>query len=126
MPYSSPERILRGMLSETSSDGMRSILREIGDYSDVGLDERFGPFDFVWHSFGDNPSNLSTIGLATRAGRSLTERLTNAMDAILEDRLRRELYVEFSFDEDAIPYVTDVGGERGTDPEKIRDDGKGP
>jgi hypothetical protein len=74
------------MLSETSSDGMRAILREIGDYSDIGLDERFGPFDFIWHSFGDNPSNLSTIGLATRAGRSLTERLTNAMDAILEDR----------------------------------------
>ena len=41
-------------------------------------------------------------------------------------RLRRELYVAFGFDEDAIPYVTDVNGERGTDPEQIKEDGKAP
>jgi hypothetical protein len=41
-------------------------------------------------------------------------------------RLRRELYVAFGFDEDAIPYVTNVNGERGTDPEKIKEDGKVP
>jgi len=87
MSYSSVEDILRTMLSVTSSDEVRSILNTIGDYSDAGLDQPFGPFDFFWHPFGDNPSNLSTIGLATRAGRSLTERLTNAMDAILEDRV---------------------------------------
>lgn len=87
MSYSLTEQFLRTMLSATSSDEIRSILKEIGDHSDIGLDEPFGPFNFFWHAFGDNPSNLSTIGLATKAGRSLTERLTNAMDAILEDRV---------------------------------------
>ncbi len=41
-------------------------------------------------------------------------------------RVRRELYAAFGFDEDAIPYVVDVNGERGTDPEQIKEDGKGP
>ena len=84
MPYSCAEEILRAMICVTSPHQMRSILKDIGDYSDVGLDQPFGPFNFFWHAYGDNPSNLSTIGLATRAGRSLTERLTNSMDAILE------------------------------------------
>lgn len=87
MPYSCTEEILQAMLCVTSPHQIGSILRDIGDYSDVGLDQPFGPFNFFWHAYGDNPSNLSTIGLATRAGRSLTERLTNSMDAILEDRV---------------------------------------
>jgi hypothetical protein len=86
MSFSSMDQILRAMLVATTSTDMRSVLMEIGDYPDVGLDQPFGPFKLLWHPFGDNPSNLSTIGLATKAGRSLTERLTNAMDAILEAR----------------------------------------
>lgn len=87
MPFSSYEEILRSMLAITSSLEMRQILREIGDYADIGLDQPFGPFNFIWHAFGDNPSNISTIGLATKAGRSLAERLTNAIDGILEERV---------------------------------------
>jgi hypothetical protein len=41
-------------------------------------------------------------------------------------RLRQELYVAFGFDREAIPYVIDVGGEPGTDPEKIKVDGQRP
>jgi len=62
------------------------ILRLLGDYPSVELNQKFGPFGVEWHPFGDNPSNISTIGLATKPGRSLTERLTNAMDALLEER----------------------------------------
>jgi hypothetical protein len=52
----------------------------------LGLDEPFGQFNLQWHAFGGNPSNLSTIGLGAKPGRSLTERITNAIDAILDDR----------------------------------------
>jgi hypothetical protein len=86
MPYSSLDQVLSALLSTTISDQVRALLAEIGDYPDVGLDAPFGPFNLFWHAFGDNPSNLSTIGLATRAGRSITERLTNSMDALLEER----------------------------------------
>jgi hypothetical protein len=34
--------------------------------------------------------------------------------------------MSFGFDEDAIPYVMDVNGEQGTDPEQVKEDGKGP
>jgi len=62
------------------------VLRMVGDHPALSLDEQFGPFGLAWHAFGDNPSNISTIGLATKPGRSLTERLTNAIDALLEER----------------------------------------
>jgi hypothetical protein len=65
---------------------VEEILRLLGDHPSIELDQKFGPFDLQWHAFGDNPSNISTIGLATKPGRSLTERLTNAMDALLEER----------------------------------------
>src|SRR5690606_20159198 len=47
-------------------------------------DEPFGDLGYQWHFVGDNPSNMSTINLASKPGRSLTERVTNAIDALLE------------------------------------------
>lgn len=88
MPFENAESILRAFLAATSSSEFRNILNEIGDHSNVNLDEAFGPFHLYWHAFGNNPSNISSIGLGTKPGRSLTERLTNAIDAILEDRVR--------------------------------------
>lgn len=78
--------ILNLLLSATTNDAIVQIRREIGDPGNAELDQPFGPFKFCWHAFGDNPSNISSIGLGTKAGRSLTERLTNATDAILEER----------------------------------------
>jgi hypothetical protein len=86
MPIENAETLLEALLDATTPDAVRAIMDDIGDYANVELDEPFGRFQFAWHAFGDNPSNLSSIGLATKPGRSLTERLTNAMDAILEDR----------------------------------------
>jgi hypothetical protein len=43
---------------------------------------------------------------------------------IIAYSLRQAVYVWFGFDEDAIPYVTDVGGDRGTDTDKIKQGGK--
>jgi hypothetical protein len=88
MAYSALQDVLRALLDSSVPLAVRHVLTEIGDHADVGLDEPFGEFGLQWHAFGDNPSNISTIGLGTKPGRSLTERLTNAMDAILEDRLQ--------------------------------------
>ncbi|MCI0556936.1 MAG: hypothetical protein MN733_00450 [Nitrososphaera sp.] len=74
------------LISTTSSTEVKQILDEIGDYADAGLDDPFGKLGLFWHPYGGNTSNISTIGLATKAARSLTERITNAIDAILEDR----------------------------------------
>lgn len=78
--------ILNAFLRATSNDAITEIRREIGDPGNAELDQPFGRFKFCWHAFGDNPSNISSIGLGTKSGRSLTERITNATDAILEER----------------------------------------
>lgn len=77
--------ILTELLKATTPTGLRQLLTAIGDKADAQLNEPFGGM-FKWVAVGNNPSNLSTIGLGTKPGRSLTERLTNAMDALLEDR----------------------------------------
>jgi Histidine kinase-, DNA gyrase B-, and HSP90-like ATPase len=86
MPIADAESLLQALLAATTSGQVRNILEQVGDYANVELDQPFGPFQFCWHAFGNKESNLSSIGLGTKPGRSLTERLTNAMDAILEDR----------------------------------------
>lgn len=79
------DRLLSRLLAAVTSADVSKILGDIGDSADIGLDEPFGS-GYRWHAFGNTASNLSTIGIATKPGRSLAERLTNAIDAILEDR----------------------------------------
>lgn len=86
MQLRNSQDVLNSLLAATSNEAVTDIRREIGDPGNTELDQPFGPFSFSWHAFGDNPSNISSIGLGTKPGRSLTERLTNATDAILEDR----------------------------------------
>jgi hypothetical protein len=86
MPFENAESLMRALLTATKSSQVRTILDEIGDHAGAELDQPFGPFNFCWHAFGNNPSNISSIGLGTKPGRSLTERVTNAIDAVLEDR----------------------------------------
>lgn len=82
----SPDDTLKQLINATTPADILTILRMLGDHPDLAMDEPFGHLGYFWHPFGNNPSNFSTIGLATKAGRSLTERLTNAIDAILEQR----------------------------------------
>lgn len=79
-------QVLDRLLSARKGAEVRAVLADLGDAPEVGLDQPFGAQALVWHAFGDNQSNISTIGLATKPGRSLAERITNAMDAILEER----------------------------------------
>ena len=60
------------------------ILKELGDKKNIGLNTEFGALKCQWVPYGGRESNESTIGLASKAGRSLTERITNGEDAMLE------------------------------------------
>jgi hypothetical protein len=75
------------LLAATGSGEMRNILVGLGDSDAATLNTPFGKHRLVWRPFGGKESNLSTIGLGTKPGRSLTERITNAIDAILEERI---------------------------------------
>jgi hypothetical protein len=74
------------LLACRTNKEVQQLLVSIGDRPDVALDEHFGPHGLAWHAFGNNLSNSSTIGLGTKPGKSLAERVTNATDAIIEDR----------------------------------------
>jgi len=78
--------LLEATLEAKSNREIEQILADIGDHKEIGLGEPFGRLDLQWQPFGNNLSNISTIGLAQKPGRSITERLTNAMDALLEFR----------------------------------------
>jgi hypothetical protein len=86
MTINSIQELFYQLFVTTSSAEVKNILTAIGDYPETGLDTAFGKLGVVWHPYGDNTSNFSTIGLATKPGRSLTERLTNCEDAVLEER----------------------------------------
>jgi len=86
MSYKSLNEVLEAFIETTYEKEVRTILANLGDSSELGIDQEFGSFKLCWHPFGNNPSNISTVNLATKPGRSLTERLTNADDASLEER----------------------------------------
>src|SRR2546427_3447260 len=79
--------LFNALIRSSESSQVRKILAEIGDSADAEIDTPFGPLSLQWHAFSDNLSNVSSIGLGTKPGRSLTERVTNAMDAVLEARV---------------------------------------
>ena len=70
----------------TTSEQVSLILREVGDRSDQAPGNPIGSSGLEWRLFGDTLSNQSSIGLGTKPGRSITERITNGFDAILEKR----------------------------------------
>ena len=80
------ESLFRDLIEARTSEDVRKALSRVGDSPDVDIRNTFGPLHLRWEPYGDNLSNISSIGLGTKTGRSLTERLTNAIDAILEDR----------------------------------------
>ena len=84
MSFRTQRELLDTLLDSTSATKISEILVELGDKPDLKLDEKFGNLGLQWHAFGDSESNISTINLATKPVRSLVERITNAMDALLE------------------------------------------
>ncbi len=87
MSITSVYQLLQALLQATQPSQVRDILAAIGDHPAISVDQPFGPLGCQWHFFDDNPSNLSTINLGSKPGRSLTERVTNAIDAIFERKM---------------------------------------
>jgi hypothetical protein len=84
MSIQSIEELYTRVLSARKKAEIDIILKELGDKQDIGLKTEFGPLKCQWAPYGGRESNESTIGLASKAGRSLTERITNGEDAMLE------------------------------------------
>src|SRR5947199_10636826 len=101
MPIADAESLLQALLVATTSGQVRNILEQVGDYANMELDQPFGPFQFCWHAFGNKESNLSSIGLGTRPGRSLTERLPNGMVGIREEHAPADVALPHSAGEPA-------------------------
>lgn len=84
MPIENASALFNRLLVARKKSEIDVILRELGDQPTTGLREVFGPLRCSWEPYGGSESNESTIGLARFAGRSLTERVTNGIDALLE------------------------------------------
>src|SRR5690348_12256810 len=78
------EELFSRVLTARKKANIDIILKALGDRQDIGLNNEFGPLKCKWLPYGGRESNESTIGLASKAGRSLTERITNGEDAMLE------------------------------------------
>lgn len=74
------------ILSSSLSTEVTQILKDLGDSPEIGLDKEFNKLGLYWHAYGNNEFNIGTIGVSSKPGRSLTERITNAIDAIFEER----------------------------------------
>lgn len=84
MAIQSIEELFSRVLTARKKADIDIILKELGDKQDIGLNADFGSLKCQWVPYGGRESNESTIGLASKAGRSLTERITNGEDALLE------------------------------------------
>lgn len=84
MAIQSIEELFGRVLAARKKADIDIILKELGDKKDIGLNTEFGSLKCKWVPYGGRESNESTIGLASKAGRSLTERITNGEDAMLE------------------------------------------
>jgi hypothetical protein len=82
-------RLFEKLYAATTSEQVSLILSELGDRSDQAPNAPIGSSGLEWRLFGDTLSNQSSIGLGTKPGRSITERVTNAFDAILEKRAQQ-------------------------------------
>lgn len=78
--------LFTNLIAAKSPSDVHSLLISLGDSSEIDIGQPLGPSGLLWHPVGDDTGNISAINLATKAGRSLTERITNALDAVLELR----------------------------------------
>jgi hypothetical protein len=83
------EQLFNKLIAGRTAEEFTQALEAVGDSPEIDIQKQFGPLKLRWEPFGDRMSNISSIGLGTKPGRSLTERLTNAMDAVLEERARK-------------------------------------
>ncbi len=78
------------LLNAKTRSQVSNVLSQLGDSEEVRPLTPLKPMGLCWFPFGGREANIATINVATHAGRSLTERITNAMDAVLEEGYDRE------------------------------------
>lgn len=76
--------LLASLLGATKPSEVDEILKELGDGGSVKVGDPFGSLDLAWRFYGDNESNMSTINIGSDPARGLVERITNAIDAVLD------------------------------------------
>lgn len=84
MAIKATDELFKRVVGARTPAEVGEILKDLGDSPTAGLDKPFGLLACRWVAYGRSESNESTIGLAGKAGRSLTERITNSVDALLE------------------------------------------
>lgn len=84
--YSNME-LLKALLTATKPTEVHTILSAIGDRAELSPGHLFGTQGFRWEFYGGRDSNISSVNLASKPGRSITERVTNAIDAVLEKKM---------------------------------------
>lgn len=81
------DSLLSKLLHATKPSRIDGILAELGDHTGITVNQEFGSEKYKWVFYGNSESNLSTVHLGSKPGRSLVERITNAIDAVLEARM---------------------------------------
>lgn len=79
-------QLLKRFLAAHTVEEFSLILKELGDRDDLSYSQIFAPYGLVWKTYGEEQSNISTINIATKPGRSLAERVTNGVDALFAER----------------------------------------
>jgi len=97
----SHQELLEAFLAATKPSDIRSLLISIGDRADLSAGDTFGSKKYSWEFYGKIESNISSINLGSKPGRSLTERVTNAIDGVLERRMSKAAGLEPSSPMDA-------------------------
>jgi hypothetical protein len=89
MAFGSTRDLLNALLNSTKSSEVEENLDEAGDSEDIETEETFGSLNLEWKFYGGHSSNMSTINIGSNPGRSLIERVTNSIDAVLEREMQQ-------------------------------------
>lgn len=78
--------LLQRLFETTRSSEIRAILAELGDHPEMSIRTPFGSSQLFWEPYDGNEYSVGSIDVGSKAGRSLTERITNAIDALIDAR----------------------------------------
>ena len=87
-------QLLKALLTATRPVEVRNLLLSISDRPELSAGEIFGSQKYSWEFYGGRESNISSINLGSKPGRSLTERITNAIDGVLEKKMSKAAGME--------------------------------
>ena len=89
MAIKSSADLLTSLLLATTPSAVTTILETLGDTPDTMVGEPIGTSKYQWQYYGGKDTNWSTIGYGSEPTRSLVERVTNGIDAIIERRMHQ-------------------------------------